>query len=184
MTRRGSGVRLPHRPPRLTCGNLRRSTVFSGLDVTDLLRAADRSGSGPTIVDAFRLRHVLGENAAHQALRRSASSQPSLLRRSRPPGRIGDRTCIPSARSWSSLGGCGRATGPGSSLAAGSPTRSRQFSPTPSTPWPTSPTRSSPARSSTANGTLRHVAGIRLTADPTPLPESLGIRPGRCDTTC
>ena len=37
MTRRGSGVRIPYRPPRLTCGNLRRSTSVSGGEVTDLL---------------------------------------------------------------------------------------------------------------------------------------------------
>ena len=52
MTRRGSGVRLPHRPPRLTCGNLRRSTAFCGRRVTELLRAEDRSGSRPSNAQA------------------------------------------------------------------------------------------------------------------------------------
>ena len=34
MTRRGSGVRLPHRPPRLACGTLRRPVLVFGRALT------------------------------------------------------------------------------------------------------------------------------------------------------
>ena len=72
------------------------------------------------------------------------------------------RTCVRSERSSSRSGHCGRRTGPGSLIGAGSPTPCQRTSLRSSTRWPTSPTRSSPATSSGANGIpLRVALGVR-----------------------